>query len=111
MAKLLELSEIKISNFLSIKEEISIPIEKYNNSYINIFVGKNDSGKSNLLKALSYLKKDKETVKYTQLCHKDYKNNNNVCIDLYFTFNVNDNAKFIKLLNLKDLSLPLSKST
>lgn len=92
MADLLELVEISISNFLSIKDKITIPIKKYNNSSTTILVGKNDCGKSNLLNALSYLNYENKPIVYKQLCHRDYKNESKKYIDLYFKFAIQNQS-------------------
>ena len=47
------IKKVKIENFKSIRE-IEIPFDKVGNSYTKIFVGINESGKSNILEALSF---------------------------------------------------------
>jgi len=49
------LKKVEINNYKSIKN-ISFKIEKYNDSYLIILIGKNETGKSNILEALSALK-------------------------------------------------------
>lgn len=103
MSKLLNLKEIRIENFLSIKEQISIPVQKYGNSFTTIFVGKNDSGKTNLLKALAFLELEGKSIKYTDYCHRDYKNETDKYIDIFYDFQVLDNkelSKIIKEMNI-----------
>lgn len=56
------LKNVKIQNYKSI-EEIEFSIEKRNNSYTTILLGKNESGKSNILEALSSLKNIKKKKK------------------------------------------------
>lgn len=50
----MKLKNIKIADYKSINE-IEIPIIKRNNSYTTILLGKNETGKSNILDAMSFL--------------------------------------------------------
>ena len=52
-----------INNFKSI-EHIELDFDKISNSYTKIFVGINESGKSNILEALSYFKVPKVNVSF-----------------------------------------------
>ena len=49
----MKITKVRIENFKSI-ESIEIPFDKNGNSFTKIFVGVNESGKSNILEALSY---------------------------------------------------------
>lgn len=98
MAKILELTEIRVENFLSIRDEVDIPVQKYGNSYTTIFVGKNDSGKTNLLKALAFLSEEDKPIKYTNICHRDYKNEDNKYIDIYYEFKVINNKEILNII-------------
>lgn len=62
---------VKIENFRSIKL-LEIPFNKIDGKECSIFLGKNESGKSNILKALSLLDKSTE-VSYLIDCNKDSK--------------------------------------
>lgn len=67
------LKNIKIQNYKSI-EEIEFSIEKRNDSYTTILLGKNESGKSNILEALSSLEKYYEEEKVNFLNVRNQQN-------------------------------------
>lgn len=50
----MKLTSIEIENFKSIKKR-TIDVEKHGGSYTTMFLGINESGKSNLLQAISFL--------------------------------------------------------
>lgn len=75
------ISKVKIENFKSIKE-IEIPFDKVGNSYTKIFVGINESGKSNILEALSYFDVPQKEVEFDQFCNQ--KMTDNKYCDLYY---------------------------
>ena len=50
----MEITKIEIENFKSIKK-IEFDLKKYGSSYTTMLVGINESGKSNILEAMSYL--------------------------------------------------------
>lgn len=58
----MKLTEIKISGYKSI-DELIFPIKKYNSSYTTILLGKNETGKSNVLDAFSLLIKMNDETK------------------------------------------------
>lgn len=58
-----------INNFKSI-EHIELDFDKIGNSYTKIFVGINESGKSNILEALSYFKVPKVNVSFDSFCNQ-----------------------------------------
>lgn len=82
----LELSKIKISNYKSI-DDISLDVKKFDNSYTTIFVGKNETGKSNLLKALQLAECPDVGVKFEDF--KNAQNDKAEYIDAYFTYKFN----------------------
>lgn len=55
----MKLERIMISNFRSI-EDIELPIKAINGSYCTVLVGKNEAGKSNILKAINTLFQDQK---------------------------------------------------
>ena len=64
------ISKIEIKNFRSI-EHISLDIEEISNRKCSIFLGINESGKSNILKAISLLDKFQlDKVNYSSDCNK-----------------------------------------
>ena len=79
----LALSKIKILNYKSINE-VSLERNKYDNSYTTIFVGKNETGKSNLLDAIAFISKPKQEFNYEEL--KNAQNDEAEYVDFYFTY-------------------------
>lgn len=76
------ISKVEIENFKSIKE-IEIPFDKVGDSYTKIFVGINESGKSNILQALSYFDVPQEEVDFDYFCNQ--KMTDSQYCDIYFT--------------------------
>lgn len=71
----MKINKIKIENFKSI-EDIEFPIKKYGDSYTTMLVGINESGKSNILEAMSYLKTPEDEFDYNVIHNqKDEKYN------------------------------------
>lgn len=58
-----------VKNFKSISD-IEIPFDKVNDSYTKIFVGINESGKSNILEALSFFNVPKTKVSADMYCNQ-----------------------------------------
>ncbi|WP_027327127.1 ATP-dependent nuclease [Helicobacter pametensis] len=58
----MKLKRILISNFRSI-EDIELPIKAINGSYCTVLVGKNEAGKSNILKAINTLFQEQKPSK------------------------------------------------
>lgn len=67
----MKISSIEIFNFRSI-DHIDIPIIKVSNKSCQIFLGKNETGKSNILKAISILD-DTFPINYASDCNKKAK--------------------------------------
>ena len=63
------ISKVKIENFKSI-ESMEIPFDKNGDSYTKIFVGINESGKSNILEALSYFELPLKEVSFEHFCNQ-----------------------------------------
>lgn len=78
------ISHVKILNFKSIKE-VEIPFDRVGGSFTKIFVGVNESGKSNILEALSYFKEPKDKANYDHFCNQ--KITDGQSCDLYFSLN------------------------
>jgi len=76
------ISKVKIQNFKSIKE-IEIPFDKVGGSYTKIFVGINESGKSNILQALSFFDVPQEEVDFDHYCNQ--KMADSKFCDLYYS--------------------------
>lgn len=77
------LSKIVIENFKSI-EKIDFKIKKYGNSYTTFFMGVNESGKSNILEAMSYLSTPTGIFDYNAIRNKKNKKGDPVRIQFYF---------------------------
>ena len=65
----MKINKVKIDNFKSI-EKLEIPFDKVGDSYTKIFVGINESGKSNILEALSYFDASDDSVEYDHFCNQ-----------------------------------------
>ena len=78
----MKITRIKIENFKSIKE-IEFDLKKYGSSYTTMLVGINESGKSNILEAMSYLNTPKDTFDYNVIHNQKDEDNNP--IDFWFS--------------------------
>ena len=85
----MKITKIKIENFKSIKE-IEFDIKKYGDSYTTMFLGINESGKSNILDAMSFFKKPENEFDYSTLHNQ--KDEENDPVDLWFSLSF-DNKK------------------
>ena len=76
------IKKARIENFKSINK-IEIPFDKVGNSYAKIFVGINESGKSNILEALSYFDVPEDDASFDHFCNQkmDYSKS----CDIYYT--------------------------
>lgn len=70
----MELKSIKIENFRSVKD-LEVEIDHIKDKKCFILFGVNETGKSNILKAIALLDK-KSTLKYDKDCNKEAKKNN-----------------------------------
>lgn len=78
-----------INNFKSI-EHIELDFDKVGNSYTKIFVGINESGKSNILEALSYFKVPKTNVSFDSFCNQKLEDSEKCEISFYLELEDND---------------------
>jgi len=78
---------VTIENFKSI-DKLEIPFDKVGNSFTKIFVGINESGKSNILEALSYFNKPEGSVSFDNFCNQKMENSS-YC-DIYFFLDFED---------------------
>ncbi len=88
------ITSVKIENFKSI-DKIEIPFDKVGDSYTKIFVGINESGKSNILEALSFFDVPKRNASYDHFCNQKVKDERSCHIDFHLV--LEDNEK--ELLN------------
>ena len=65
----MEITKIRIRNFKSIKNEISLKVKKIAGKSCHILLGVNESGKSNILEAISLLD-SKQKVNYETCCNQ-----------------------------------------
>lgn len=81
----MKITNIKIKNFKSVKE-IEFNLEKYSSSYTAMLVGINESGKSNILEAMSYLDTPEVEFDYDVIHNQKDEDNNPVvfCFSLAF---------------------------
>jgi predicted ATP-dependent endonuclease of OLD family len=108
------LKQIEISNFKSISN-LKFDVKKYGNSYMSMFVGINEVGKSNILQAMSFLETPKEVFNFLDLNNQN--NSKNEFVNIYFTFDDSDkicstilhqkivkSGIFLDLLNIKSIT-------
>ena len=82
------IEKIRIENFKSIKE-MEFDIKKYGNSYTTMLVGINESGKSNILEAMSFLNTPDDDFRFSDYCNqKKIKSSSlvNIQFDLKFEY-------------------------
>ena len=79
------ITKAKITNFKSI-EDIEISFDKIGDSYTKIFVGINESGKSNILEALSYFEPPKQNVTYDHYCNQKLEDGKDCDLQFYMEF-------------------------
>ncbi|MCK4635009.1 MAG: AAA family ATPase, partial [Candidatus Aenigmarchaeota archaeon] len=66
----MELLKITIENFKSI-DKLEFDIKKYGSSHTSMFVGINETGKSNILQAMSFLELPKEPFEFKELNNRN----------------------------------------
>ena len=86
----MKITNVSIENFKSINK-LEIPFDKVGDSYTKIFVGINESGKSNILEALSYFKVPEEDVSFDQFCNQ--KNEDCEYSNIYFSLNLEEDEE------------------
>jgi len=78
----MKLTKIEVQNFKSIKE-IDFDIKKYGSSYTTMLLGINESGKSNVLEAMSFL--DTPTKEFDYYEYHNQKDEDGEPVDLWFS--------------------------
>lgn len=81
----MRINKVLIDNFKSI-DKLEIPFDKVGDSYTKIFVGINESGKSNILEALSYLDIPKEKCEYEHFCNQKIEDDRYCSVSYFFDF-------------------------
>lgn len=92
----MEIKKIKIENFKSI-EKMEFEINKIGESYTSILVGINESGKSNILQAFSFLNTPKTKYNFSDLCNQ--KNEAANYIDLFFYLEFEHQNTYVSEIN------------
>ena len=73
------IKKVVIDNFKSI-DHIELDFDKVGNSYTKIFVGLNESGKSNILEALSFFEDTERSVPFDQYCNQKFEDDREECL-------------------------------
>ena len=93
----MKIKKVIIDNFKSI-DHIELDFDKVGDSYTKIFVGINESGKSNILEALSYFKAPNNNVSFDSFCNQKFEEKDTCTILFNLEFdgesviNINDAA-------------------
>ena len=102
----MKIKKVIIDNFKSI-DHIELDFDKVGDSYTKIFVGINESGKSNILEALSYFKAPDNNVSFDNLCNQKIEDRDTCSI--LFELEFNPNTPFV-LTEKKGKSLEINIS-
>ncbi len=89
----MRLTKIKIENFKSIKE-IEFDIKKHGLSYTTMLLGLNESGKSNILQAMSFL--NTPAGEFTYYDYHNQKDTDYEPVDLWFSIAFDDENTYLK---------------
>ena len=73
------IKKVIIDNFKSI-DHIELDFDKVGNSYTKIFVGLNESGKSNILEALSFFEDTERSAPFDQYCNQKFEDDREECV-------------------------------
>lgn len=91
------ITSVKIENFKSL-DKIEIPFDKVGDSYTKIFVGINESGKSNILEALSFFDTPKQNVSYDQYCNQKLEDGKDCDLKFYMEFEEGEREALVKTI-------------
>ncbi len=94
------ITKVKIENFKSI-ESMEIPFDKNGNSYTKIFVGINESGKSNILEALSYFEVPEDEVSFGHFCNQKLEESDTCEITFSLSIETEEEKTLIESINKK----------
>ncbi|PRY87676.1 putative ATP-dependent endonuclease of OLD family [Marinilabilia salmonicolor] len=92
----MKITKITIENFKSIIK-MEFELKKIGGSFTSIFVGINESGKSNLLQALSYLQAPTTKFNFFNLCNQ--KNEDAKYVDLFYSLEFENPKSYISEIN------------
>ena len=93
----MKIKKVVIDNFKSI-DHIELDFDKVGDSYTKIFVGINESGKSNILEALSFLKVPEKDVAFDNFCNQKF-DDKHCCEIIYYLDWSNSNLSINGLLD------------
>ncbi|MBR2068523.1 MAG: AAA family ATPase [Candidatus Gastranaerophilales bacterium] len=94
----MKLSKIRILNYKSIKD-VTIEVKMHAKSYTTIFVGRNETGKSNLLEAIHFLTEPEEEYNYEAL--KNAQNDKTDRINFFYTYSFENNEEWQDVIRTK----------
>jgi predicted ATP-dependent endonuclease of OLD family len=99
----MRLTEIKVRGYKSI-HELDFPIKKYGDSYTTILLGKNESGKSNVLDAMATPKQQeaKEEVNFVKIKNQQ---NEPKYVSVFFCFDLEETDAYHEVI-AKSISMP-----
>lgn len=100
------IKKVEIDNFKSI-DHISIDFDKVGGSYTKTFVGVNESGKSNILEALSFFSVPDKKVSFDDYCNQKFEDR--AYCDLYFYLEFEEDETYNVILN--DIVIPGTEFT
>lgn len=95
---MMKLKNIKIADYKSINE-IEFPIQKRNNSYTTILLGENETGKSNILDAMSFLQQYKEEQSADFLSIRNQQNEADI-VSVFYTMEAENASEYRKYISL-----------
>lgn len=88
----MKIKKVVIDNFKSI-DHIELEFDKVGDSYTKIFVGINESGKSNILEALSFFKAPNKRVSFEDYCNQKFEDRRRCEIKFFLELD-NPNLEF-----------------
>lgn len=92
----MKITKIIIKHFKSI-ESLEFDVKKYGNSYTTMFVGINESGKSNILEAMSFLDTPQKKFSFSNYCNQKEIDKEDY-VGIYFKLEFEDKRKYLKLI-------------
>lgn len=93
---IMKITKITIENFKSIAD-MEFELKKIDGSYTSMFVGINESGKSNILQAFSYLQTPLGEHDFLNLCNQ--KNEEAKYVDLYYYLEFENSKTYVSEIN------------
>ena len=98
----MKLGKIRILNYKSVKD-VTINVEQFSNSFTTIFIGRNETGKSNILEAIEFLAEPEGDFNYEAL--KNAQNDTNDSINFIYTYLFDTDTEWKEILKNK-VSIP-----